>query len=143
MARRPGLAQRPTQLTAPHHEKPPSQQSKAQLAKQARPKAIDYLSESEGTTARLRKARDGESGDDDSSVDPDEDEEDIDAPRVAQWIDDEDLELELEEQTDDASDSERASDNDHSASEAGPSRTLVSTSCVTRYHSSANSYTSH
>lgn len=143
MARRPGPAKRPTQLATPHHKNAPSQQSSAQLAKQGRPKAIDFLSEWGDTTTRLRKARDDESGDDDSNVDSDRDEEDIDAPRVAQWIDVEDLEL--EEQTDDTSDSERASgnDSDHSASGAGPSRTLVSTSCVIWFHSSAESYTFH
>lgn len=100
-----------------------------QLAKQARPKAIDFLSDSEPalpTVAHLQKVHDDESDEDDTNVDSDRDEEDIDAPRVAQWIDDEDFEL--QEQTDDASDSEEV-DDDQSASEAGPSRSLVRNSC--------------
>ncbi|KAF8133799.1 hypothetical protein EV363DRAFT_1161765 [Boletus edulis] len=118
-----------------HHEN--GQQSKAQLAKQARPKAIDFLSDSEGTkrahpsTARLQRAHDDDDESDDSddtNIDPGTDEEDIDAPRVAQWISD-DVDLELQEHTDDASDSEGAdSDDDHSGNEAGPSRRLVSRS---------------
>ncbi|KAG6377105.1 hypothetical protein JVT61DRAFT_1156 [Boletus reticuloceps] len=119
-----------------HHEN--GQQSKAQLAKQARPKAIDFLSGSEGaerahpSTAHLQRVHDDDDESDDSddtNVDPGTDEEDIDAPRVAQWISD-DLDLELQEQTDDASDAEGVdsddNDNDHSGNEAGPSRRLRS-----------------
>ncbi|KAF8550044.1 DUF947-domain-containing protein [Imleria badia] len=98
----------------------------ALLAKQTRPKAIDFLSDSEpahSTTAHLQKALDDES-DDDTSIDSDGDEEDIDAPRVAQWIDDEDFEL--QEQTEDDENSEEVDDDDHSASEAGPLRRLRS-----------------
>ena len=137
MARQPRPAHRPTKLAMPRHEN--VQQSKAQLAKQARSKAIHFLSESEGATIALQKAHDDESIGDDTNIDLDGDEEDIDAPRVAQWIDDDNLEL--QEQTDDASDSEEASDNGHSTSEAGPSRTLVRTSCVIRLHPSADSHT--
>jgi ribosomal RNA-processing protein 36 len=131
--RQPRPARRPNQLGMPH-----VRQSKAQLAKQARPKAIRFLSESENATkARLQKAHDDESDDDDTSAESDKDEEDIDAPRVAQWMDDEDL----EQQTDDDEDSEGTNDNNHSASEVGPSRTLVCTSCVIRLHPSTDSYT--
>lgn len=62
----------------------------------------------------------------------DTDEEDIDVPRVAQWIDDE--EPDLQDQTDEASaslSSEGADDDDRSANQAGPSRRLVSTLCRT------------
>ncbi|KAF8442908.1 hypothetical protein L210DRAFT_3620573 [Boletus edulis BED1] len=130
MVRRPRPAHRPMTL---HHEN--GQQSKAQLAKQARPKAIDFLSDSEGaerahpSTARLQRAHDDDNESDDSddtNVDPGTDEEDIDAPRVAQWISD-DVDLELQEHTDDASDSEGVdSDDDQSGNEAGPSRRLRS-----------------
>ena len=128
-------AHRPTKLAMPRHEN--VQQSKAQLAKQARSKAIHFSSESEGATIALQKAHDDEGVDDETNVDLDGDEEDIDAPRVAQWIDDGDLEP--QEQTDDASDSEEASD--HSTSEVGPSRTLVRASCVIRLHPSTDSHT--
>lgn len=60
--------------------------------------------------------------------------EDIDVPRVAQWIDDEELD-ELQEPMDDgstSSDSEGVDEDGHSASEAWPSRRLVSTSCMIR-----------
>lgn len=124
------------------------QQSKAQVAKQARPKAIDFLSggaaskPTHSTIVRLQEAHDVESDDEDedTSGDSDRTEEDTDAPRVAQWIDDE--ELGLQEQTDDASTSpDSEGDDDHSASEAGPSRRLVSTPCVIHPCPFTDSYT--
>ncbi|KAG8214606.1 hypothetical protein J3R82DRAFT_9676 [Butyriboletus roseoflavus] len=128
MARPPRSSHRATKSTTSRHEN--VQRSNARVAKQARPKVIDFLSESEGSTiARLQEAQDVESDDEDedSNGDSDRDEEDIDTPRVARWIDDE--ELELQEQMDDASasqDSEGADDDNHTASEAGPSRRLRS-----------------
>ena len=102
--------------------------------RQVRPKADDFfdVSEPEGaarahSTAARPQTPHEESDDDDTNIDSDRDEKDLDAPRVAQWVDDEDFEL--QEQTDDASGSEEEEDDeDHSASEPGPSRTLVSTS---------------
>lgn len=121
----------------PRHEN--VRQSKTQLAKQVRPKAKHFLSESENAAIALQvqKAHDDESDDDGTNVESDRDEGDIDAPRVAQWMDDEDL----EQQTDDASDSEGANDNDHSVNEVGSSRTLVCISCAIWLHPSADSYT--
>ncbi|KAN0087581.1 protein of unknown function (DUF947) domain containing protein [Tylopilus felleus] len=100
--------------------------------RQVRPKADDFfdVSESEGaarahSTAARPQTPHEESDDDDTNIDSDRDEKDLDAPRVAQWVDDEDFEL--QEQTDDASGSEEEEDDeDHSASEPGPSRTLRS-----------------
>ncbi|KAH0832068.1 hypothetical protein J3R83DRAFT_12976 [Lanmaoa asiatica] len=124
---------RPTQSTTPQHGN--GQQSKTQFAKRARPKAVDFLSESEGaepphsTIVRLHEVHDGGSDDEGPNVDSDKDEDDIDAPRVAQWIDDDDLEL--QEHMDDVSpsldsESEGVDDDDHGASEAEPSRRLRS-----------------
>lgn len=143
MTRRPRPAHTPSQSAAvPHHEN--VQQSRAQ----ARSKTIDFLSESEDDPepaySSLRKIHhNDESDDEDTDGDSEDmDEEDIDAPRVAQWIDDE--EFDLQDQTNDTSpglDSEGADDDEHSASEAGPSRRLVSTLCVIRLYPFADLHT--
>lgn len=115
----------------PQHEN--VRKSKVRAVKQARPKAIDFLSGSED---------DPDYGDESSDQDPeDRNEEDNDVPRVARWIDEE--ELDLQHQTGDASaslDSEGADDDDRSANEAGPSRRLVGDLRVIRLRTFPDSY---
>ena len=119
----------------PHHKN--AQRSRAQLAgRQVRSKAIDFLSDTEDAghtrSAKLEshfQNAHADESDDDTDSDRDEDEDDLDAPRVAQWIDDDEV-LELQEQSEDTSDSEEVDDSHHSEGEAAPSRKLVSTSCA-------------
>ncbi|KAF9221624.1 DUF947-domain-containing protein [Gyrodon lividus] len=136
MPRRPRPANRPPPKSTPAAFQPPIKPllSKSQIAKQARPKAVHFLSESEDVSndesdvehAEFTFQRDGE----------EDDGADADAPRVAQWIDDEESDVEesdveesdVEERNDEAwSGYSEASDDDcESLQKAGPSRTLVS-----------------
>lgn len=143
-------AHRPSRrLPTARHEN--VQQSKArQVLKQfkARPKAIDFMSESEDVEpARLSTSNavrfqedDGQESDDqDASLDSGSgEEEDVDAPRVAQWMDDEQLELQGSTSDDGSasgSDSDlhehddgEDSDDDHTTGKAEHSRRLVGAS---------------
>ncbi|KIJ17790.1 hypothetical protein PAXINDRAFT_9734 [Paxillus involutus ATCC 200175] len=137
MPRRPRPAHRPPPKSTSAPSQPPSkpQLSKSQVAKQARPKAVHFLSESEAEGSTSISAdevsndeRDIERAGSDSQGDSEEeDNADADAPRVAQWIDDEESDVEgVEDAAWSGSHSEESDDDGESAQEAGPSRTLRS-----------------
>ena len=127
MAHRPRSAHRQTKLAVVQRHKGVS---RAQAAKLARKKAVDFLSESDAsahsTIAPLDTHHGDERDDEDSHGDTEEgDDEDMDVPRVAQWIDD--------DQEDAISSQGTNDDDEHTESEAEPSRRLVSTSCARLY----------
>ncbi|KIK93335.1 hypothetical protein PAXRUDRAFT_829070 [Paxillus rubicundulus Ve08.2h10] len=105
------------------------QLSKSQVAKQARPKAVHFLSESEaeGSTS-ISVSNDesdaGHTGFDSQGDSEKEDDADADAPRVAQWIDDE--ESDGEDTAWPGFHSEESDDDGEIDKEVGPSRTLRS-----------------
>jgi ribosomal RNA-processing protein 36 len=124
------------------------QKSKArQVLKQARPKAIDFMSESEdvkpaSNVVRFQEDDGQESDDQDASLDSGSgEEEDVDTPRVAQWMDDEQLELQASTSDDgspsgsdsdlhERDDGEDSVDDDHTTGKAEHSRRLVGAFCL-------------
>ncbi|KAH7921317.1 DUF947-domain-containing protein [Leucogyrophana mollusca] len=143
MPRRPRPAHRPPPKSAvnraPVLSSPPSSIKSGNHVKQPRPKAVDFF-QSDSDTGRSEDDSEeaseedaSQSGDDSDSArsrgeasDEVGEEEDLDAPRVAQWIDDEDLNAEVEGS--DLEEDELESDEDEDEDvvpSAGPSRATL------------------
>ncbi|KIJ62573.1 hypothetical protein HYDPIDRAFT_176394 [Hydnomerulius pinastri MD-312] len=137
MPRRPRPTNRPPPKSkgstfAQPSNRPQASKPIAKLVKQARPKAVDFLSGSEASDGEEELSASGresqEISDNDSGaggrgsgllgIDEDEDGADSDAPRVAQWVDDEEYDVEVAKENSDESDEE------DTVQVAGPSQKL-------------------